>query len=261
MKFDIYQVDAFADDVFKGNPAAVVPLEAWLPAELMQSIAQENNLSETAFLVPVENAYEIRWFTPAVEVDFCGHATVAAAKIVFTALEPNSSAVNFKSASGPIVVKRQGEQMALNGPAIRSECVTVGDDVIECLGVEPLQAYGSSVQDIVLVLPRQEDVLRQSALLSSKMDPQYRGVVVTAEGDDVDFVSRFFGIDIGVDEDPVTGSAHCQLVPIWADRLGRTNFVAEQLSARGGRINCVLEGDRVTLMANAVVYMKGQIFI
>lgn len=259
MVLPIYQVDAFTSALFRGNPAAVIPLDEWLDDELLLSIALENNLSETAYLVPDRDGYHIRWFTPAVEVALCGHATLASAHIVFTELGFDGEMVEFQSKSGPLTVARGDAGYLMNFPAELSEPCDVPEELTQGLGLDPDEVLKGT--DYLAVVSGQSDIealapdFRRLAQLDS------RGVIVTAPGDECDFVSRCFFPQTGIDEDPVTGSAHCQLTPYWADRFGKSRLVARQLSARGGEIICELKGDRVTLEGQAVKYLEGEIEI
>ena len=259
MKFEIYHVDAFSDRVFGGNPAAVIPLKDWISPDLMQAIAMENQLSETAFFVKDQDGYSIRWFTPMAEVDFCGHATIATAHIIFSRTSKDISQITFQSKSGPLTVNKKGDWLELDGPAIISTPEQISIEARQELGVEPLEVLASEAQDIIIVVPTEDDVLRQSPRLADFMSRKYRGVVVTARGTNHDFVSRFFGIDIGVSEDPVTGSAHCQLAPYWAKKLGKPNLKARQISHRPGEVQCHLKDNQVLLKGQAVTYLSGRI--
>ncbi len=253
----IYQVDAFTNELFSGNPAAVCPLDAWLSNDLMQNIAMENNLSETAFLVKNKNGYHIRWFTPAAELELCGHATLAAAHVVFEFLKPDLETISFESASGPLRVWKEDEMLCLNFPAIERTLCKPPKALEEAFDVPILECYDS--MDYMLVIESQE----QLETMNIKVDLLYglknRGVIVTAPGINVDFVSRFFVPKHQITEDPVTGSAHCALVPYWAKRLNQTHFHAKQLSKRGGEIFCELKGDRVILKGKTKPYMIGAI--
>ena len=252
-------MDAFASELFRGNAAAVVPLEEWLPDTVLLSIALENNLSETAFLVPYGNGYHIRWFTPVVEVALCGHATLASAHIVFSELGFDDETIEFQSKSGPLTAIRGELGYVMDFPAEPSDFCDAPKPLIEGLGFEPdLVMKGTDYLAVVSTQHQIEELapdFRQLAQLDS------RGLIVTAPGDDCDFVSRCFFPQTGVDEDPVTGSAHCQMTPYWVDRLGKSKFVAWQLSARGGEVICEMQGDRVTLKGEAVKYMEGNIEI
>ena len=252
-------MDAFASELFRGNPAAVVPLEEWLPDTVLLSIALENNLSETAFLVPSGNGYHIRWFTPGVEVALCGHATLASAHIVFSELGFDGETIEFQSKSGPLTAIRGELGYVMDFPAEPSDFCDAPKPLIEGLGFEPdLVMKGTDYLAVVSTQHQIEELapdFRQLAQLDS------RGLIVTAPGDDCDFVSRCFFPQTGVDEDPVTGSAHCQMTPYWVDRLGKSKLVARQLSSRGGEVICEMQGDRVTLEGQAVKYMEGEIEI
>jgi len=257
MKLPMYQVDAFASEVFKGNPAAIVPLERWLDDRLMQSIALENNLAETAFFVPEGDGWRVRWFTPTVEMDLCGHATLASAFLIFERLDRARTTVTFASRSGPLTVTRAGDKLAMELPANPARAVEAPALLIEGLGATPGEvllardhlAVFASEDEVKALAPRMEPLTRLAS----------RGVIVTAPGLDVDFVSRFFAPAVGVPEDPVTGSAHCTLVPYWAARLGRTSLRARQISPRGGELWCELAGDRVRMSGHAVLYLEGTI--
>lgn len=271
MRLPIFQVDAFASDVFTGNPAAVVPLDRWSLADTtMQAIARENNLSETAFFVPSwEHVpdlphYRLRWFKPAVEVDLCGHATLATAWVVFEKLCPGATRVRFDTRSGPLVVERDarsGDRLVMDFPAQALVPKPEPADLAAALGCPVLDTLGHT--DLVVIVPDEETVAALRPDLSALGRYEVRGVAVTAPGstDGVDFVSRFFAPQSGVPEDPVTGSLHCELVPYWAERLGKTSLHARQLSARGGDVWCELRGDRVTLAGTAVPYLEGTITV
>ncbi|MEY4986352.1 MAG: hypothetical protein RL567_131 [Bacteroidota bacterium] len=261
MKIPIYQVDAFSNQLFKGNPAAVCPLTEWLPDELMQNIAQENNLAETAFIVPANDGYEIRWFTPAVEVDLCGHATLASAHVVFHELGHEGEKIEFHSPrSGPLTVSQRGSELVLDFPC----------DTISQIDVEPMYSAGLSKApkavykgktDYLFVYDAEADIRAlQPDFEALKIHP-VRGIIVTAPGEKVDFVSRFFGPACGVNEDPVTGSAHTTLTPYWSSLLGKTTLTAIQLSQRTGSLTCTLKGDRVEIAGECVLYLRGEINI
>lgn len=262
MKLSLHWVDAFTDRVFAGNPAAVVPLDAWIPDALMQSVAAENGLSETVFFVREtdggEGAYAIRWFTPAAEIDLCGHATLASAHVLFTRLAPGLARVRFSSRSGPLDVERDGGRIVLDFPSLPAEPCPAPEGLAEALGREPsavlrARALLAVFDDAAAVRALAPDMARLAA---------FPKVIVTAPAapdDGCDFVSRFFAPALGVPEDPVTGSAHCTLVPYWAQRLGRTQFHARQVSRRGGELWCEDRGDRVRMGGRAVTYMTGEI--
>ncbi|GAA4843617.1 PhzF family phenazine biosynthesis protein [Algivirga pacifica] len=258
----IYQVDAFAYQQFKGNPAAVCLLGEWLEDELLQNIAAENNLSETAFIVTKEGAYSIRWFTPTTEVDLCGHATMAAAHVLFEHLQYNQSKILFNSPRSGVleVTKEANDRLTLNFPAQKIEMIPPSQKLDTALGTAVHGTYKSS-DDIMIVVGSENEVRHLTPNLTALGQLPYRGIIVTAKGDTVDFVSRFFGPAVGIEEDPVTGSAHTKLIPYWAKKLGKDTLHAQQLSARGGDLYCQLQGDRVLISGRAVTYMKGEIFI
>lgn len=255
----LYQVDAFTDTLFRGNPAAVCPLDNWLSDDLMQRIAAENNLSETAFFVGKNGRYRLRWFTPACEVDLCGHATLATSWVIFNRLGDGSTTLRFETRSGELVVKQQGELIAMDFPAQPSERVDIDSRLSAALGKVPGEVWVTD--DVMVVYPSQADIESIQPDSAALALLPYRGIIVTAPGDDCDFVSRFFGPAVGVDEDPVTGSAHCKLAPYWSERLGKTGLQAKQLSQRGGRVSCHVNHDRVTLSGAAVEYLQGQITV
>jgi PhzF family phenazine biosynthesis protein len=259
MKLPLYQVDAFASHIFEGNPAAVVPLREWLDDAVMQSIAMENNLPETAFFMPYGEGYHIRWFTPAAEVDLCGHATLATAFIVFTVIEPDRNEVTFSSRSGPLSVSCDGDLLTLDFPAQPPAPCTVPPELAQGLGKEPDEVLAS--QDYLAVFGDEADIRHMEPHMAKLSKLGMRGVIVTAPGDEVDFVSRFFAPSCGIDEDPVTGSAHCALTPYWARRLGRKKLHAWQLSRRGGELFCEDRGERVLVSGRAVPYLEGLIDI
>lgn len=259
MEIEMYQVDAFTQQLFGGNPAAVCVLDEWLPETIMQAIATENNQSETAFIVENETGYDIRWFTPTIEVVLCGHATLAAAHVIFHHLDYSEDVIEFKSFySGVLKVKRYNDLIALDFPTDTLEQISAPAALSEALGIEPMITYKGKT-DYMAVLPSEQDVINLSpdfALLST-LDA--RGVIVTAQGTESDFVSRFFGPQSGIPEDPVTGSAHTSLTPYWANELGKKSLTAIQLSARKGHLWCTLADSRVEISGYAVLYMKGNI--
>ncbi len=260
MILDMYQLDAFTDVVFAGNPAAICPLNRWIADDQMQSIATENNLSETAFYVPIAGGFHLRWFTPTAEVDLCGHATLAAAALLFDHLHYEQPIVRFKTRSGWLSVMRKNGGFEMDFPIDVAEACQTPALLAEAIPAET-EFVGRSKDDYLVVLA-DEMQLRS-------LQPDYRmlkalggrGVLVTAKGNDVDFVSRCFFPFHGIDEDPVTGSAHCTLAPYWSHRLGRNKLSARQISARGGDLLCEVDGDRVRIMGQAKLFMKGQIFL
>ena len=257
MELALYQVDAFAEQQFKGNPAAVCPLEEWLPDHTMQAIAMENNLSETAFFVREGTGWRIRWFTPTTEVKLCGHATLAAAFVYFHYINKNADQVVFDSLSGLLNVTRDNQQLTLDFPMQRAERVPPPALLARALGAEPLEVLAAD--DWLVVLDSEETVRKLQPDLSLLKHIERRGVIVTAKGRECDFVSRFFAPKYGIDEDPVTGSAHTILTPFWAEKSGKHNLHAYQLSARGGELYCELRGERVLISGRAVPYLKGVI--
>ena len=257
MKLRQYQVDAFATRVFAGNPAAVCPLDGWLDDRLLQAIAEENNLSETAFFVPMDSGFQLRWFTPVTEVDLCGHATLAAAHVIFTLLGYSQDVVRFATRSGELSVQRKDGLLAMDFPAIPPQPCAAPQALIEGLGQRPLEVLAAD--DYIAVLDSEAAVRAVAPDQSKLAELDLRGVIVTARGDDVDFVSRFFAPKYGIPEDPVTGSAHCELAPYWAELSERHSLRARQVSRRGGDIQCELKGDRVILSGNAVTFMEAVI--
>jgi len=255
MRIRLFQVDAFAERVFAGNPAAVCPLDRWLPDATLQAIAAENNLSETAFFVSREGGHDIRWFTPLVEVDLCGHATLAAAHVILRHLEPGRPDVRFGSASGPLAVRREGELLALDFPSRPPEPCAPLPGLVEALGRVPGEVGKS--RDWMVVYECEEDVRTLRPDFGRLAALELFGVIVTAPGAEADFVSRYFAPREGVPEDPVTGSAHCTLVPYWSRRLGQAVLRARQVSARGGELFCEDRGARVRIAGRAVTYLDG----
>jgi PhzF family phenazine biosynthesis protein len=260
MKQNIYQVDAFTDEIFKGNPAAVCPLEAWLNDDLLQKIAMENNLSETAFYVKDGNDYLIRWFTPTVEVDLCGHATLAAAFILFNYENHAGNEIKFKTLrSGELTVTKDNDLLTLNFPVDIIKPVEFSKEIEDCFNIKPIQVFKGKT-DYMLVFGFRKDIELLDPDLTQIKKLDCRGIIVTAPGDNVDFVSRFFGPQSGVDEDPVTGSAHTTLAPYWSKRLNKEHLSAIQLSARKGMLNCRISGNRVYISGNCRLYLTGEIF-
>lgn len=258
MRLPLYQVDAFTGRLFAGNPAAVVPLETWLADATLQAIAAENNVSETAFFLREGQGYALRWFTPAVEVDLCGHATLASAHVIFDRLEPQLEKVAFRTGkAGVLAVARKGAELAMDFPARPPRPVTMPSGLGAALGAPPRELLAA--RDYLAVYSRQADVaaLRPDFAALSRLDA---AVIATAPGEDgIDFVSRFFAPTYGIPEDPVTGSAHCTLIPYWAGRLGKSRLRARQISARGGELSCVFAGERVTIGGRCVTYLEGMI--
>ncbi len=258
-KLPIYQVDAFAAKAFEGNPAAVCPLDNWLADELMQAVAAENNLSETAFFVPEDDGFRIRWFTPTDEVDLCGHATLASACVLFECLAYDGEKIEFLSRSGPLSVIRANGRYILDFPADSPVPIETPVALLDAFDVEPRACLAAA--DTILVFDSADYVRQATPDLGCIASVDTRGVIITALAEDYDFVARFFGPQVGVDEDPVTGSAYTELVPYWAAHTGRTAFRARQVSQRGGDVFCELVGDRVKIAGGAVLYLEGSIFL
>ncbi len=264
MRVPIYQVDAFTDRLFGGNPAAVCPLEAWPDDAVLQAIAAENNLAETAFFARAgagDADYLLRWFTPAVEVDLCGHATLASGFVVFRALEPGRSEVRFRTLkAGTLAVAREGDRLVMDFPARPAAPAAAPAGLVEALGGRPREILRA--RDHLVVYDSAAEIAALTPDLAALAKVDCWAAIVTAPGaDGVDFVSRFFAPAQGVPEDPVTGSAHCTLVPYWAERLGKTELTARQVSRRGGALRCTLAGERVRLAGHAVLYLEGAIAV
>ncbi|WP_088329399.1 PhzF family phenazine biosynthesis protein [Lacimicrobium sp. SS2-24] len=257
MHISLYQVDAFASQPFEGNPAAVCPLPHWPDDSLLQRIAEENNLSETAFFVPMDDHYQLRWFTPAEEVDLCGHATLAAAHVLFKHGSHTEDDIVFETRSGRLTVRRNEEGLVMDFPASMPRVVSPPAALLDGLGCTPcevLQAF-----DYIVVLASEQQVKTLTPDLSLWLKLDGRGVVVTAPGDKVDFVSRCFFPKLRINEDPVTGSAHCETAPLWASKLDKTTLIATQLSSRCGKLKCEVKGDRVELTGRCADYLQGTI--
>ena len=260
MDLPLFQIDAFTGRVFSGNPAAVCPLERWLPDATLQAIASENNLSETAFFVPEGADYRLRWFTPATEVDLCGHATLATAALILGRLEPGRAMVRFHTRSGTLEVARAGEMMAMDFPSLPAAPAALDPQVSQALGATPV-ALLRAERDYLAVFETEAQVKALAPDLTALRVLPRPGMIATAPGTDVDFVSRFFAPALGVPEDPVTGSAHCTLTPYWAARLGKTALRARQVSRRGGELECALAGARVIIKGRTAFYLEGRIHV
>lgn len=261
MRLKLYQIDAFASKPFTGNPAAVVPLSQWLPDQTMQQIAMENNLAETAFYLPCGDHYELRWFTPNQEVDLCGHATLATAYVLFEQEGHSGPKIDFHSPrSGPLSVTKNGSMLTLDFPADTLTAVTLDQQILDCFDLSPYAAYQGKT-DLMLVYEHEEQIRTLTPYFDRINQLDVRGVIVTAPGDQVDFVSRFFAPQCAVPEDPVTGSAHTSLTPYWAQQLGKTQLEAQQLSSRSGHLSCQHLGDRVAISGQAQLYLIGYILI
>lgn len=257
MKISIFQVDAFTDKAFGGNPAAVCPLEYWLPDDTMQAIAEENNLSETAFIVNRGDYYQIRWFTPQTEVDLCGHATLASAWVIMNKIQSDIEYVKFGSRGGELKVRREGDVFMMDFPVHRPEKCVVPNNLIKALGQNPTEILASNYY--LIVFDSEEIVRNLKPYMTLLKELDRIGVVVTAPGEEVDFVSRFFAPAVGIPEDPVTGSAHCTLIPYWADKLKKSELTAKQVSCRGGELICENKKDRVVIGGQARLFMEGRI--
>lgn len=260
-KIKIYQVDAFTDRLFSGNPAAVCISDKWLAADLMQAIANENNLAETAFVVPNNNDFEIRWFTPTTEVDLCGHATLAAAFVLFDILNYPDSEIRFHSVkSGLLTVSKRAEMLFLDFPADTLELVNeeLKTTIEKCIGLKPIELFKGKT-DYMAIIDSEYHLTNIRVDLSEIAKLNARGLIVTAKGDTVDFVSRFFAPQSGINEDPVTGSAHTSLIPIWAEKLGKKQLTAKQLSDRGGELFCTFNNERCLIGGKAKLYLTGEI--
>jgi len=262
MRIPLYQVDAFTRRLFGGNPAAVCPLTEWLPDATMQSIAAENNLAETAFFVPQGEGYLLRWFTPTVEVELCGHATLASGYVVTHILAPDRRSVRFETLkAGPLEVTRDGDLLAMDFPCWPPEQEPADPRILAALGKAPTRSFVARGRTLA-VYERTEDVAALRPDLAAMRQVPGADAIVTAPGNDgIDFVSRYFAPNYGVDEDPATGSAHCVLTPYWAERLGKKQLKARQISARVGDLDCTLRGDRITLAGRAVLYLEGTITV
>jgi len=259
MTYSIYQVDAFAEKVFTGNPAAVVPLEHWIDDALMQKIAMENNQSETAFFVKTDEGYHLRWFTPEFEIDLCGHATLASAYVIKNFLEPHLAEIHFTTQKAGVLKASASEgSYTLDFPARMPLPAATPDALLKAIGGGPVVEVLKS-RDYVVVLPSEDAVLAVEPDYEAIRELDAVGVIVTAKGKSADVVSRCFYPGAGIPEDPVTGSAHCNVVPYWAEKLDTTTLHCRQLSARGGELHCELKGDRVLMSGNCVLYLRGEI--
>jgi PhzF family phenazine biosynthesis protein len=259
MEIALYQIDAFTGHVFGGNPAAVCPLDEWIDDSLMQKIAEENNLSETAFFVKRGNCYEIRWFTPTVEIELAGHPTLAASYVIFNYCNHGSSTINFVSKSGELIVERDGDLIKMNFPVLEASRAEANDLLNRALGLEPVELYLS--RDYLAVFNSQSDILSIDPDFGLLKKLDCLGIIITSPGDEADFVSRCFAPAVGINEDPVTGSAHSTLIPYWSARLKKDVLHAYQLSRRGGELFCRNLGGRVEIGGKAVPYLSGKIVI
>lgn len=256
---DIYQVDAFANNAFEGNPAAIIPLSDWLPDDTLQAIAAENNLSETAYFVPTDTGFHLRWFTPSVEVPLCGHATLASAFVIFNELAYDKDSISFETLSGKLIVKRKDDGFVMDFPAAPPTPCAIPEGLEKAIGAKLIEAHQNR---FCLVLAENEDaVINAQPDFKALADIAPGDFILTAKSETYDFVSRAFAPSHGIDEDPVTGSAHCVSAPFWGERLGKTTLNARQVSKRGGDMICTLKGDRVESFGKAVLYMKGAIHL
>ena len=260
MELTIYQIDAFSEKLFGGNPAAVCPLKEWLPTTTMQKIALENNLSETAFIIREGNNFHIRWFTPAIEVDLCGHATLATAHALYNEMDYKGDKIIFNSRSGQLIVEKQQDLYSMNFPTDQIKKVKANKAIAQGLGVDVKEVYKGK-EDYLVVVNNQTIIEKLHPNFDLIAQLNARGVIVTALGNEVDFVSRCFFPAAGINEDPVTGSAHTTLTPYWSKKLGKTILRAKQISARGGELTCEYLGERVKIAGKAVTYLKGLIQI
>ncbi|MGR9087772.1 MAG: PhzF family phenazine biosynthesis protein [Gammaproteobacteria bacterium] len=259
MKLTLYQIDAFASKPFEGNPAAICPLETWLPDELMQAIAAENNLSETAFLVPDESGYHIRWFTPLHEVKLCGHATLAAAYVIFTLQGNKEKSIAFSSQSGILTVTKNEEWLEMDFPAQPPRQCATPEPILQAFKQTPAECLES--EDYIVVFDSEDSILNAEPDMALLGGLGLRGVAITSQGNDFDFVTRFFAPKFGIQEDPVTGSAFTQLIPYWSGKLGKNFLSAKQVSKRGGEVGCLYSGERVIISGKAAKYLVGTIEI
>lgn len=259
MKLNIYQIDAFANNTFEGNPAAIIPLEDWLSDELMQAIAEENNLSETAYFVKTNDGFHIRWFTPAKEVNLCGHATLASSYVIFNILNYEKEEILFESKSGILKVKRNNEWLEMNFPSQPPVQCEIPAEILGAFSEIPIECLKSD--DYVVVFENEQQILNAEPNLALLSQLSLRGVVITSKSDKFDFVSRFFAPKYGINEDPVTGSSFTQLAPYWSKKMNKNNMNAKQVSKRGGEVKCTYLGGRVLISGKAVMYMVGTIEI
>ena len=258
MELKIYHVDAFADKVFSGNPAAVVPLQEWLADDILQDIACENNLSETAFFVNEPEGLRIRWFTPLAEVDLCGHATLASAYILFNYLNFRGDCIHFNSRSGLLSADKKGDIYMLDFPVSELVRIEIPDNLKRAFDAIPIECWRGR-DDLMLVFDDEDTIVSLIPDFKKILQSDCRGLIVTAKGRTYDFVSRFFAPCVGINEDPVTGSSHTMLIPYWSEKLGKKEMVARQLSARGGILQCTNNGSRVKIGGRAVTFLEGKI--
>ncbi len=259
MKLNLYHIDAFAKNIFEGNPAAICPLDKWLEDTIMQKIANENNLSETAFFVKENNSFHIRWFTPSNEIDMCGHATLASAYVIFEILNYKKNEIIFNSKSGILKVTKENDKFKMDFPIQEIIKCNLPNDISKAFETKPTECYKS--MDYILIFENEEDILNAKLNLALLKDIDARGVIITSKSKKYDFINRFFAPKYGVNEDPVTGSAFTQLVPYWNKVLNKNEFIAKQVSQRGGEVFCKLQNDRVKISGYATRYLEGVIEI
>lgn len=261
MKIPLYQIDAFAEKIFSGNPAAVCPLDSWLPDALMQQIAMENNLAETAFFVPDGDTFQLRWFTPTIEVDLCGHATLASAHVIFNHLDYRGSEITFHSPrSGILKVRKNGDLLTLDFPTDIFKKIELTPEMISAFNHPPLEVYRGKT-DYLFIFENEEQIRTMQMDAAKVGHWEVRGIITSAAGEQVDFVSRFFAPQSGILEDSVTGSAHTTLTPYWSQRLGKTELTAMQLSSRQGHLQCKYLGERVEISGKAKTFMTGTLVL
>lgn len=259
MKLALYQIDAFTNSVFAGNPAAVCPLLEWLPDNVLQAIAAENNLAETAFFVPQDNGFHLRWFTPTVEVDLCGHATLASAYVLYEILDYQEARIEFHTRSGKLSVTQNEQGLVMDFPSQPPESIPCPDALSKGLGIIPKECWAAA--DYIAVFDSEAEILAIQPDFQHLKQLDQRGVIITSKSQKYDFVSRFFAPNYGIDEDPVTGSAYTQLTPLWAEKLGKTCLNAKQVSQRGGELKCEKKGDRIFITGQCAHYLTGTIHI
>jgi len=257
MKLKLYQIDAFANKPFEGNPAAICPLGEWLPDELMQFISAENNLSETAFFVKTADGFHIRWFTPTHEVDLCGHATLASAYVIFSILGYKDNEISFESKSGGLTVVRNGDLLQMDFPSQVPVKCPIPEQILYAFNEKPVECL--KAEDYIVVFQNEDSIFNAKPNLSALSELDLRGVAITSTSKNYDFVTRFFAPNYGINEDPVTGSAFTQLIPYWADKLNKHQLSAKQVSQRGGEVGCIYSGERVQISGKAVKYLVGTI--
>jgi PhzF family phenazine biosynthesis protein len=257
MEISFYQIDAFASQLFEGNPAAVCPLDEWLPDEMMQSLAEENNLSETAFFVPKDKGFHIRWFTPTSEVDLCGHATLASAYVLFNFLGYKKDKIEFDSKSGILAVTKDKGWLIMDFPAQPPVPCDIPTEIIKAFDSTPIECLKS--EDLIVVFKHEADIESAEPDFEQLKKLDLRGVIITAKSSRYDFIARFFAPKFGIPEDPVTGSAYTQLAPYWASKMGPKRFSVKQVSSRGGELSCEMIDDRVFISGKATKYLEGKI--